>query len=138
MFINKIFPFLLTVIALALFGFIYLSHKIQDGMCANEIVSEKISLDLKYKAIVFIRDCGATTNYSLQVSILPKQDSLENSTGNILILDESYIDFENHKTTLEYDWKKDNSLSIQIDPKTKIYYQVDQYKDIRIQLNKIE
>ena len=42
--------------------------------CGNEILSEMRSPDGRLKFIVFQRDCGATTAFSTQVSIIPSGD----------------------------------------------------------------
>jgi len=42
-----------------------------DSGCANRVVSESASPDGRRHAVVFSRDCGATTGFSTQVSVLP-------------------------------------------------------------------
>src|SRR6478672_7407977 len=37
------------------------------------------------KAVTFRRDCGATTRYSVQVSILPAKKPLSNEGGNVFV-----------------------------------------------------
>ena len=59
-----------------------------DGLCGNKILSEAISPDDTRKAVVFWRDCGATTAYSTQISIIPAHDALPNAAGNIFIADD--------------------------------------------------
>ena len=38
--------------------------------CGNEVISEKYSSNREFRAVVFQRDCGATTGFSTQVSVL--------------------------------------------------------------------
>lgn len=56
--------------------------RLADGMCGNEVLAEYPSPDGRLKAVVFQRDCGATTGFSTQVSILPVSSALENEGGN--------------------------------------------------------
>lgn len=63
-----------------------------SDMCGNKVVSEFVSPDGQLKAVVFTRDCGATTNYSTQVSILSASDQLGNSGGNAFAMDEGDLD----------------------------------------------
>jgi len=56
------------------------------NMCQNKIYKEYVSLDKKRKAIIFQRDCGATTGYSTHISILDIDDILKNESGNIYIV----------------------------------------------------
>lgn len=56
------------------------------GLCNNEIYAEVPSPDSRYKAVIFQRDCGATTGFSTQISILPADNTLENDSGNIFVM----------------------------------------------------
>lgn len=92
-------------------------------MCGNQIVSETYSPNKKYKAVIFVRDCGATTGYSTQVAIFEHDSQLSNSMwGNVLIASDDYYgehsnDFggldvraiwkDNQNVTLIFDHKAD-------------------------------
>ncbi len=52
-----------------------------DG-CGNTLLSEVPSPHGVYKAVVFERNCGATTPFSTQVSILGARERLGNEAGN--------------------------------------------------------
>jgi hypothetical protein len=69
-----------------------------SDMCGNQIVSETFSPNKKNKAVIFVRDCGATTGYSTQVSILDHDHKLKNTEGgNVLIAyDNYYGEHSNH------------------------------------------
>jgi hypothetical protein len=53
--------------------------------CKNEISKELVSPDGINKAVIFSRNCGATTGYNCQASILPAGDLLPDDTGNAFI-----------------------------------------------------
>lgn len=72
-----------ALIALAIGAFLYL---VPDA-CGNEVLSEVMSPGGRLKAVVFERDCGATTGFSTQVSILPVVEALPNEAGNVLVAD---------------------------------------------------
>lgn len=55
--------------------------------CENELVGEHTSPDGQYKAVLFVRDCGATTGFSTQVSLLRSNQHLKNESGNLFIAD---------------------------------------------------
>lgn len=64
-------------------------------LCNNQIQSEVMSPDLTRRASIFFRDCGATTGYSQQISVLGAKQPLPNRPGNVLILSgKSNIDVE--------------------------------------------
>ena len=57
--------------------------------CENQIVSETKSPDSQYSAVIFQRDCGATTGFTTQVSILPLGENPERS-GNVFVADDNH------------------------------------------------
>ena len=54
-----------------------------DPLCGNYILFTKNIKDTEYKIVVFERDCGATTGFSTQASILKINEDLPNEPGNI-------------------------------------------------------
>ena len=62
-------------------------HYTFKEMCGNEIFQTIPSPNKKYKAIIFQRDCGATTGFSTQISIVKTISKLANESGNIFIAD---------------------------------------------------
>jgi hypothetical protein len=58
-----------------------------SDMCGNEVYTEVMSPNGERKVVVFHRDCGATTGFSTQISIIDSGDELENKGGNIYVID---------------------------------------------------
>lgn len=58
----------------------------------------------KLTAISFVRDCGATTDFSSQVSIIPAGQKLKNEAGNAFIA--------GGKIDLVLQWLSDGTLQI--------------------------
>lgn len=86
--IHKIIGVVLWIIFIGIVGMMFYScYWLGNTMCGNYIHEEYPSPSGKWKAVVFQRDCGATTGFSTQISILPSSDSLENDSGNIFIMD---------------------------------------------------
>jgi hypothetical protein len=75
-----------------------------DNVCGNDISKTIISPSGKLKAVVFNRNCGATTGLNTQVSVLFSTEKLSNEAGNTLILDGS--------VPLQIEWKSDSLLQI--------------------------
>lgn len=69
-----------------------LYHFIQSlpDLCGNAVLAEYPSPNGRLKAVVFERDCGATTDFSTQISILPSAYTLENEGGNIYAADTNH------------------------------------------------
>ena len=62
---------------------------LSSEMCSNEIIQEISSPSGQSKAVIFQRDCSATTSFSTQVSIIPAQFSLGNDGSNIFVTDDN-------------------------------------------------
>ncbi|HWB85680.1 MAG TPA: hypothetical protein VG675_16165 [Bryobacteraceae bacterium] len=60
------------------------------GLCSNQIVKEVPSPDGTKKAIIFVRDCGATTGFSTDVSVINANETLPSSAGNVFIADANH------------------------------------------------
>jgi hypothetical protein len=96
----------IAVLAAACVALYFFFSSLPD-MCGNEVFQEVYSPSNKYKAVVFQRDCGATTGFSTQVSIINAKDVLENEGGNAYIAN-------NHpnETKLKLTWLAEQSLEI--------------------------
>ncbi len=75
-----------------------------DDMCGNEQTTHALSPKGSKRAIVFTRDCGATTSWSTQVSVIKGTEQLSNDAGNTLILGD--------KVPLQIAWKSESELVI--------------------------
>jgi hypothetical protein len=53
--------------------------------CVNTIQGRLASPDGRHQLVVFERDCGATTDYSTQVSVLGAGEALPDEPGNVYI-----------------------------------------------------
>ena len=60
-----------------------------DDLCGNKVLTDVASPDVHNHAVVFERDCGATTGFSTQVSILPAGRAISDG-GNVLIVDDDH------------------------------------------------
>jgi hypothetical protein len=60
------------------------------SLCENESLTEAASPDGKFKAIVFQRDCGATTGFSTQVSVVESSAAVGQSAGNVFTSDTNH------------------------------------------------
>jgi hypothetical protein len=75
---------ILSSIVAAMYSY---TNLLWGGMCGNEIIAEIRSPSKKLKAVIFIRDCGATTGYSTQLTVMENSGILDNDEGgNVLIM----------------------------------------------------
>jgi hypothetical protein len=92
--------------------------------CGNEVVYEVHSPNRKHKAIVFVRDCGATTDFSTHVSVVGEGQSLSNSAGNALIMDGDHGKVKTGscgQLPMHVAWNSDNSVAIRYPEKSRLF-----------------
>lgn len=53
------------------------------GVCSNEIVQEATAPDGRSKAVVYLRNCGATVDYTSHITILDGNHELGKRRGNV-------------------------------------------------------
>jgi hypothetical protein len=82
-----------TVGIVAAIALVLLAASRGCDLCANTDPETYLSPDGRMKVVVFTRDCGATTDFSTQASVLPASAPLPNDAGNLYIAD------NNHGTT---------------------------------------
>ena len=93
-----------------------------QGMCQNTIRSEISSPSGKLKAVIFERDCGATTATVVHISIVPREYIINHAdVANTLSAD------GNHgASSLSYlfvDWKSDGAVVITYPAKARVFMQ---------------
>ena len=76
-----------VLLGIARLWFVYTIEKVSDDMCGNQVLSEIPSPDQVYRVVTFQRDCGATTGFSTQVSVLKYAEKLPNESGNLFVAD---------------------------------------------------
>lgn len=91
-------------------------------LCGNTVMKTIRSPDGAVDAVLFQRDCGATTGYSEQVSLVPAGAGLPNEGGNVFVAD------GDHGTApkgpeLTLSWQDDGALLITHHPKARTFHQ---------------
>ncbi len=83
----KVIATFCAVVALLLGTIAAGSYYLLSAGCGNDVLDRVASPTGSHKAVVFQRDCGATTDFSTQVSVLDPQADLDNSAGNVFVAD---------------------------------------------------
>jgi hypothetical protein len=86
--------------------------------CGNEVVSDVPSPSGRHHAVVFKRDCGATTGLSVQASVLPSGGTIGNQAGNALTADAGHLDLPLKVTAM---WETDNTLRLAYDARLRTF-----------------
>lgn len=77
----------IPVVAVGVAAWVGVSSLSSESLCGNEKLAEFPSPDGEFKAVVFKRDCGATTGFSTQVSVMRREAALGNASGNVFVED---------------------------------------------------
>jgi hypothetical protein len=94
-----------------------------DSMCGSDPIHSQVSPDGRLKAVAYLYDCGATTGFSTQVSVIDADDEIT-SSGNILIVD--------GKRGLNVKWLSDTKLLISNSAGHKTYKKVDELGSVKV------
>ena len=103
--------------------------------CQNEIFSEVQSPNGLLKAIVFQRDCGATTGFFTEVSILDQSEDLPNETGNVFTVDDDHgkaTSGQGRGPRVLVRWLSNNEIEISSDPNARVFLKEISYKSVMI------
>ena len=129
---------------LVIFGCLVVSSIIVGGLiiwsmpdlCGNYIGKEVLSPDSKWKAVVFERDCGATTDFSTQISLINGNQSLPHgSSGNVFTADSGRdkvrVDVKGI-LPIDLNWESNNTLVVRYPARARVFTQVLQYKGVAL------
>ncbi|HEY2033350.1 MAG TPA: hypothetical protein VGH02_06645 [Rhizomicrobium sp.] len=95
-----------------------------DAGCDIKTISDVSSPDKTMKAILFERDCGATTDFTSQVSILSATQRASGSKGNTFIADTNHGSTKN--TTwggplVKLEWTGPRRLKVHYDSRARLF-----------------
>ena len=131
----------LVAVATAIFivivvGFGVLSYVTFSDMCGNKILSQSVSPDGTKKLVVFQRDCGATTGFSTQASLLAGDETLLNHGGNVFAADTDHGSAASDAgggPELRSRWETPNQLLLEHHVKARVFKAERSFKgsDIR-------
>jgi hypothetical protein len=120
------------VVAVGLTAFLYRTFA---DMCGNETLAESISPDGTKRLIVFLRDCGATTGFSTQASLIATNATLPKRSGNIFIADTDHGSAPSGiggGPELRAHWEAPNRLVLQHHSKAHVFKAERRIKDVDI------
>jgi hypothetical protein len=98
------------------------------GPCVNSPVIDIPSPNGDLKAWVFVRDCGATTAKSVQVSVLPVENATPSGSGNTFIIDQ--------QSTVVAEWPEPRKLLISYEPRGDVFKQEIQVAGVEVSYRK--
>jgi hypothetical protein len=93
------------------------------------VLAEAISPGNQKRAVLFQRDCGATTGFSTNISILDHNQALPHSAGNVFVGDGNHgavvMDVHIH-------WESRDHLVVNLQALARVFRQDTDAKGVRI------
>lgn len=105
------------------------------GGCGNEILAEYPSPDRTRRIVVFQRDCGATTAFSTQASLILSGEDLPSGNGNVFIADTDHGAAPSGfggGPELNVEWETCDQVLISHDPSARLFRAEVRLSDITI------
>jgi hypothetical protein len=103
----RVFAVAVSVSVLCASYLSYVLIRISENMCKSEIISTTPSPDASINAVVFERDCGATTNYTTEVALVHSEESPFSDDGDVVLI-------VSGRQNLNIKWKNGNNITITI------------------------
>jgi hypothetical protein len=105
-----------------------------ESLCGNRIAQEVASPGGTFRAVVFERDCGATTGFSTQISILPATGRLKNETGNVFVAEgKKGVPLDSRGAMhITAEWRGDNALIVSYPSAAQVFQKVSDYQGVRV------
>ena len=69
---------------------LFLRYASPDDICSNRLLNEYPSPDGSAKVVTFLRDCGATTPFSVQVAVLSHGEFLPLDPDSVFVADDNH------------------------------------------------
>jgi hypothetical protein len=110
--------------------FAFSSCQLSD-LCGNEVIQETQSPNKKLKAVIFSRDCGATTGTSTQLSILKADEELINEGGNTFVINEGESPGPN-RLEIKIEWNNNSQVTVYFDTLARTSLMKDKVEEIEI------
>ena len=102
----------------------FVSSACTNRDCRNEVLKDLASPGGKMRAVIFQRDCGGTTGFSTQVSVLAKDDELPDEGGNVFVADTNRGEDPSGQgggSVVEASWVSENGLLIKHDSRARTF-----------------
>jgi hypothetical protein len=111
-----------------------------SNACQNSVASRSLSPDGKWAAVIFQRDCGATTGFSTQISIVGA-NAEPSDTGTAFIADDDHGaarvgDWQG--PWAEIKWLAPDRVLVRYAAKSRLFKQRGQVSGVRITYQPVE
>lgn len=111
---------------------IYVALK-PENMCGVQLGAEALSPNQKLKAVIYQFDCGATTPFTTQVSILKPSEAIPYSAGNVFSAYNGSQEGAWRGPFAEIAWLSDTTLKVSYISDAAVQEREEKYKGIKVE-----
>lgn len=104
-------------------------------LCGNHLITETVSPNQAMKAVIFERDCGATTRFSTHVAILDTSASLKDAGQSLFVADTNRGNAPagpGGGPEIRLRWLSDSSLEIQHHRLARVIREDSKFKSVKV------
>jgi hypothetical protein len=123
---------------LAVLGFFVMTS---CNHCNNSVIREVASPSGHLKAVIFQRDCGATTDFSTQLSIIDEANSIADGPGNALTADTDHgsaPSIDGGGPEVRVRWTDDSHLRVGVQRRTRLILNETSVHGVTIEYERFE
>ena len=128
-------------LVLGVAGVVWLLQRTLQPLCGSVLIAEFPAPSKALKASLYVRDCGATTDFSTQVSILDTNEQALPVPGNVLV-----IDSDHGKTPVgsrggpevRLTWASDSTLVASYDSRARVLHSAGRVRGVAIKYGTLE
>lgn len=104
-----------------------------QAACNNEMIQRAESPTRSYAAILFERNCGATSGNNFQVSIL-RSEIVADGPGNTFVVDypDEYYQQNRPRPAVKLHWTSDSSVTIEYSNGARIFTQAVMIEGVKV------
>ena len=120
-------------------GYIGLS-RLNDELCSLLVVRRTLSPNGHREAVLYQRNCGATTDFATNLSVVSAGARIANARGNVLVADsydgQAPLD-SGSVIHLSVKWLGDDSLLVQYDRRARLFRQELRVRGVSVRYDTI-
>lgn len=110
----------------------YLIVTPREDLCRVEIAQQHFSPNKEFKAVIYQYDCGATTPFTTNVSVLAADEAIEYELGNVFSAQYGSVKGDWHGPFAELKWENNNTIQLSYVNDAEISQKVNSLADITI------
>ena len=125
---------LAAVVVIGILGYLAVGG-FDKSMCVVSVVRRVSSPDRRLEAVIFERDCGATTDFGTNLSVVKAGSAIADAGGNLLVADSDHgrapLDSGN-VIHLLVEWIGSDSLVVRYDGRARLFQQAGQAQGVSV------